>query len=205
PSGMDTPWARSPPAWGLENTARTAATWKAKGRFSGAATANGAMRTLRSIYNYAAETDQSLPANPVRTMRRSWYAVPRRERHVKADELGLFLRAVRALPNPIHADYLELLLLTGLRRQEAAALEWGDVDMGARVVRIPAVRAKSGKKLDLPMSDLVYDLLARRRALGNTRFVFPSDSSTSGHLIEPKTSLELVAKTCGIEVSCHDL
>jgi integrase len=202
---LDKPLAQITPAMVIEKHAKIAATVKAKGRYDGSATANGAMRTLRTVWNYAAESDTGLPANPVRSMRRSWYPVPRRERHVKADELRGFLRAIRALPNPIHADYLELLLLTGLRRQEAAALEWSDVDMGARVIRIPAVRAKSGKRLDLPMSDLVYELLARRRALGNMRFVFPSDSSATGHIVEPKTSLELVARTCGVEVSCHDL
>lgn len=175
-----------------------------KGRYSGEATANGVMRTLRSIWFHAAASEATLPPNPVgRTMRRAWFDLPQRERHVPAGKFGAFYAALRKLPNPIHADYLELLLLTGLRRAEAAALEWGDVDLEARVLRIPAVRAKSGKKLDLPMNDLVYDLLARRAALGKTKFVFPAVGGD--HIVDPKASLALIKQTCGIAVSPHDL
>jgi integrase len=200
---LDKPLAAITPAMVVEKHAKIAAAVAAKGRYSGESTANGVMRTLRSIWFHAAESDPSLPPNPVgRTMRRAWYPVPRRERHVPAAQLPQFYAALRQLPNPIHADYLELLLLTGLRKNEAASLEWQNVDLQAKVIRIPAVRTKSGKKLDLPMNDLVYDLLSRRAALGRERYVFPS---RSGHLTEPKISLQLVAKACGIAVSCHDL
>ena len=95
------------------------------------------------------------------------------------------LPAVCALPNPVARDYILLLLFTGLRRREASALTWGEVDLDARVIRLPAVRAKAGRKLDLPMSDFVFDLLSARRALGDARWVFPAPSA-SGHIEEPK-------------------
>ena len=200
---LDKPLAAITPAMVVERHAKIAAAVAAKGRYSGESTANGVMRTLRSIWFHAAESDPSLPTNPVgRSMRRAWYPVPRRERHVPASQFGAFLRAVRALPNPIHRDYIELLVLSGLRKNEAASLEWQNVDLQARVIRIPAVRTKSGKKLDLPMNDLVYDLFSRRAALGREQYVFPS---RTGHVVEPKASLQMIAKTCGVAVSCHDL
>ena len=176
----------------------------ADGRYSGEASANGAMRTLRLLWNFAKEREPNLPENPVTRLRRQWFPVSRRERMVRADDLPAFFRAVLALPNPVHRDYLLLLLFTGLRRGEAATLAWTDVDFGQRVIRIPAARTKAGRKLDLPMSDIVQDLLVARRAAGNAKFIFPSNSA-SGHVEEPKFPLRLVAAACGIEISAHDL
>ena len=50
--------------------------------------------------------------------------------------------------------------------KEAAGLRWGDIDLAARLIRLPAAKMKSGRKLDLPMSDFVRDLLVARRAGG---------------------------------------
>jgi integrase len=108
------------------------------------------------------------------------------------------------LPNPIARDYLLLLLFTGLRRREAATLRWDCVDFSARIIRLPAASTKAGRKLDLPMSDFVRDLLVARRAAGDTVWVFPSNSK-SGHIEEPKFALQQVAATSGIRVSAHDL
>ena len=176
----------------------------ADGRYSGEASANGAMRTLRLLWNFAKEREPNLPENPVARLRRQWYPISRRERMVRADDLPAFYRAALALPNPVHRDYLLLLLFTGLRRSEAATLAWTDIDFGQRVIRIPAARTKAGRKLDLPMSDIVQDLLVARRAAGDAKFIFPSNSA-SGHVEEPKFPLRLVAASCGIEISAHDL
>ena len=83
----------------------------ADGRYSGEASANGAMRTLRLLWNFAKEREPNLPENPVTRLRRQWFPVSRRERMVRADDLPAFYRAVLALPNPVHRDYLLLLLV----------------------------------------------------------------------------------------------
>ena len=175
-------------------------------RQTGNATANGTMRTLRVIYNFAldrAPPSNPLPPNPVR-LKKLWLPVPPRTRSVATEDLPKFYRAVTELPSPVARDYLLLLLFTGFRRNEAAALRWSEVDLQKRVIRLPASRAKAGRKLDLPMSDLVHDLLVARRALGDATWVFPANSK-SGHLEEPKSHLKLVAATSGINVSVHDL
>jgi integrase len=72
------------------------------------------------------------------------------------------------------------------------------------VLRIPAKRTKSGRKHALPLSDIVFDMLSTRRALGNAHYVFPA-ISLSGHISEPKFPLALVANATGVRVTCHDL
>jgi integrase len=172
----------------------------------GHAAANGAMRALRVLYNFAADRAPSsnpMPPNPVR-LKKLWLPIERRTRMVSADELPAFYKAVCNLPSPVARDYLLLLLFTGFRRVEAAALRWEEVDFKARVIRLPAARAKAGKKLDLPMSDFVHDLLVARRSIGDAKWVFPANSK-SGHLEEPKFPLRMVAEASGIRVSVHDL
>jgi integrase len=170
---------------------------------SGHATANGVMRALRLLWNFAADRNPVLGPNPVR-LKKQWFPVPRRERLVRADDLPRFYDAVTRLENPVQRDYLLLLLFTGLRRREAAGLRWSDVDLKARLLRISAASTKAKRKLDLPLSDVVHDMLVARRALGDSTFIFPANSK-SGHLAEPKFALDQIAKVSSIRISAHDL
>jgi integrase len=173
---------------------------------SGHATANGVMRIFRLLYAFAhdrAPHDDPMPSNPVR-LKKVWFPSPRRTRSVKADQLKTFYEAVCKLENKVAADYIKLLLFTGFRRREADCLTWDRVDFNERVIRLAAADVKGKRKLDLPMSDFVHDLLVARRSLGNAKFVFPS-ASKSGHIEEPKFPLKQIAKATGIYVSAHDL
>jgi integrase len=175
------------------------------GKSIGPAAANHAMRTLRAIWNHALDRDATLPANPVRRLKQAWFPVPPRERTVRTDDLAAFYKGICDLPSRAHRDYLLLLLFTGLRRREAAALRWDEIDFAERVIRLSARRTKAGRKLDLPMPDFLRELLVARRALGDDGpFVFGADSR-SGHLEEPKFPMQQIAKSTGITVSPHDL
>ena len=176
---------------------------------NGHATANGTMRALKVIYNFARSRspNKPLPENPVQ-LKGLWFHVEPRTRNIAdAGELRKFYEAVtdkKVLPNEVHRDYLLLLLYTGFRRNEAAALRWDEVDLPKRIIRLPRERVKGKHKLELPMSDLVHGLLVARRQLGNAQWVFPANSK-SGHLEEPKFPLRAVADATGITISAHDL
>jgi integrase len=176
----------------------------AGGRGAGRATANAALQNFGSVWSFAAERHADLPTNPVARLRRQWFQIRRRERIVRAADLPAFYRAVYSLDSPVARDYMLLLLFTGLRRTEAAGLTWSDIDFVERVIRIPADRTKAGRKLDLPMTDFVRDLLVARRAAERGEFVFPS-RSRAGHIAEPRFPLKKVAAACGVAISCHDL
>jgi integrase len=169
------------------------------------ATANSVMRTLRAVHNWAADDRYAnVGANPVKFKKRQWFNVPRRERHVSADQLPAFHRAVLELENEVARDFILLLLWSGLRREEAAGLRWSEVDLTAEVIRLPSLRTKARRKLDVPLSDVVLRLLKARRALGDAEFVFPA-RSRSGRIAEPKDAFVSIAEATGIVVSCHDL
>ena len=176
------------------------------GKATGPASANGAMRALRAIWNHALDRDDTMPANPTRRLKRDgWFPMPPRTRSVRADELAAFYEAVDALANRTVADYIKTLLFTGMRRREAAGLRWEEVDFATKVVRLPAARTKADRALALPMLTFVRDLLIARRGLGDDGgWVFGADSR-SGHLEEPRFALDQVAEKTGIKVSAHDL
>jgi integrase len=171
---------------------------------SGAATANDAVRALRLLYNWAASRDDAMPRNPVRLRKDEWHAQKPRRRPIPTERLREWHAAVRQLP-PIGRDWLLLMLFTGLRRREAAALRWEHVDLDKRMISLPASATKSGRKLDLPTSDVVRDLLVARRALGSAGgWVLPSHAG-SGHVEDPRAFLDAVRERTGIEFSSHDL
>lgn len=171
----------------------------------GAASANGAMRTLRVLWNFAEDRVPELPPNPVARLRRSWHKSLPRDRYVSGDQLPAFYDALAAHGSRTMRDYLLLLLFTGLRRNEAAGLRWEDIDFAQRIIHLPAQRTKGKRKLDLPMSDYVHELLVARRGLGfENDYIFPGNSRT-GHLMEPKKALADIGEACGIYVSTHDL
>ncbi len=174
----------------------------------GSASANGAMRALRAVWNYAANGRvPELPPNPVsiRLKRDAWNPILPRERHVSGDQLPAWYKAAHTYPSRTMRDYLLVLLFTGLRRDEAAGLRWADIDFAQRIILLPAKRVKAKRKLNLPMSDFVHDLLLARRELGiENAYVFPGDSK-SGHVAEPKKALRKIGADSGVYVSPHDL
>ncbi len=157
------------------------------GENSGPAYANYAMRLLRGIFNFAIaqyEDEEGQPlitVNPVSrlTHTRAWYRVPRRQTLVRAVQLPAWMKAVNALradSNPqarTVADYLLVLLFTGLRRQEAARLKWADVDLTGRTLIIRDT--KNYQPLELPLSEFLHELLSNREATALTEYVFPGE------------------------------
>lgn len=183
---------------------------------TGNASANMAMTVLRLVWRHiaaqaqgkfpAADADGVRPPCPTEALRKDWCEVEDRTRHIKLEDLPAFYKAVMALESATQRDYLRLVLFTGLRLNEAAALTWDEVNLSERTILLPRERTKANRTLHLPLSDYLHDFLVARRALGKAgRWVFPA-SSTSGHIVDLKFALWQVAESSGVErVSVHDL
>jgi len=182
------------------------------------ARANNAMRVLRAMFNFAAgeyedENGHSLfPDNPVTRLShtRAWYRVERRRTYIKPHQLGPWFDAVLSLPSyspseqsEIVRDYLLLLLLTGLRREEAANLTWEDVDLESHTLTV--TDTKNREPHTLPLTTYLLRILNDARENSTTRYVFPSPTSTSGHIINPSKQIDRVRSTSGVEFTLHDL
>jgi integrase len=180
---------------------------------SGEVQANMAMRILRTYLNFAAnnfETADPQPiilVNPVRTLsqNRSWHREQRRRVIIPDQKLGEWYRAVMSLRQIYIRDYLLLLMLTGLRRNEAATLRWSDVDFETRTITVRAEIAKNKREHCLPLTDFLFLLLSHRKenSRTDTNYVFPG--RRGGPLVEPKLGVSRVIQKSGCDFVLHDL
>lgn len=180
------------------------------GQERGQAYANLSMRVLRALFNFAAgqyedsEGKSLITDNPVKRLSqtRAWYRVERRQTFIKAHELGHWYAGVQNLKNETLRDYLLLILFTGLRRQEAAKLEWRQVDLKAKTLKVTDTKNKESHTL--PLSDYLYELLAARKENTSGDYVFAS-TSESGYIVEPRKQMAKVIKETEIQFTVHDL
>ncbi|MCW8410135.1 integrase family protein [Legionella sp. PATHC035] len=176
----------------------------------GEAYANLAMRVLRALFNFAAgqyedaQGKSLIMENPVRRLSqtRAWYRVERRQTYIKSHELKAWYAGLKTTQNEVLRDYLLLILLTGLRRQEAATLKWSDVDLTAKSFTL--VKTKNSEPHTLPLSDFLYNLLVNRKKSQMNDYVFPG-AGAAGHIIEPRKLMAQVTKVSGVQFTVHDL
>ncbi|HAT1792802.1 TPA: tyrosine-type recombinase/integrase [Legionella pneumophila] len=180
------------------------------GKEHGEAYANLAMRILRALFNFAAgqyedaKGNSLIPENPVKRLSqtRAWYRVERRQTYIKPHELKAWYAGLQITQNEVLQDYLLLILLTGLRRQEAATLKWSDIDLSAKTFTLS--KTKNNETHTLPLSDFLYDLMVNRKKNQMNDYVFPG-TGAAGHIIEPRKLMAHVTKASGVHFTVHDL
>lgn len=97
--------------------------------------------------------------NPVPSMAKP--KVPKaRDRVLSDDELAAIWNATETMRAPLGAFY-RLLMLTGQRREEVAAMTWAQVDRAAALWTIPSDKAKNGVAHIVPLAPVVIDELDR--------------------------------------------
>jgi len=166
------------------------------------AAANRHFALLRSVYN------TMLPdmPNPCRTTK--MFKEYSRDRFLQPEELDQFFQAVEAerqVGNPDIADYLLLSIYTGARRSNVLAMAWTDIDFNREQWRISGEQSKNMSIMIIPLVSEALDILARRRKVAGSVFVFPSHGKT-GHLQEPKTGWKRIMKRADLNnVRLHDL
>jgi integrase len=99
-------------------------------------------------------------------------------------------------------DFLLFVLLTGLRRREAAALSWNRVDFKDKTFTV--IETKNHTDHTLPLTDYLFDLLAVRKSKAINQYVFPNEFGT-GMLNDPKKQIKKVVDDSGISFTTHDL
>ncbi|QFH70222.1 integrase family protein [Enterobacter sp. E76] len=108
---------------------------------------------------------------------------------LQKEQLKSWFSAVRTLNNPVASAYLQVLLLTGARREEIASLRWADVDFKWSSMRI---KDKIEGERIIPLTPYVSGLLntlakATTSDTGTENWVFRSHSKT-GKIIEPRSA-----------------
>lgn len=166
--------------------------WHAKWGESGPTVANQAARLLRAIFNYAQKklTDE-LIANPCCAF--EFFQERGLRRFIPTADLGDWWKRVEGIPNPIRRGYWKFLLLTGLRKEDAATLKWQDVH--EYHIHRPNPKGGRTKAFDVPITAQVAELLAEMKAVGaclhpNSPYVFPSGAAR-GYVTNPRENAHI--------------
>jgi len=139
-----------------------------------------ALSAVRSLFRFACR-EGTLAANPAQSVRTPKY--PKKlPRHLRPGEVENLLEAPAAGDGPLalrDRAILELLYATGLRVGELVSLDWGAVDLAARVLR---VMGKGRKERMVPFGRpaaqalrswlAVWEAVRARRALDDDEPVF---------------------------------
>jgi integrase len=128
----------------------------------GAPMATQALAHLRRVMNWHATRSDDFRTPIVRGMARG--TPNKRDRVLTEEELRAFWRASEQWGHPF-ARMLQFILLTATRRDEAADMQWAEVD-GASW-SIPAARYKTGIDFELPLSRAALDVLGATKAAGH--------------------------------------
>lgn len=82
----------------------------------------------------------------------------KRERVLTDDELALVWNAAEKIGYPF-GNAVQMLILTGARREEIFGLSWSEIDLSDDVIRLPAERSKAKTGRTIPLSPPALALL----------------------------------------------
>lgn len=124
-----------------------------------------------------------------------------RDRVLEDNELARILRAARQVDGP-YGGIVELLALTGQRREEVAQLTWDEVDLASRTWALPGSRTKNGRPHIVHLSHEAIAVLMRTPKLGKFVFSLTGTKAFQG-FSAAKRELDKLSEVTGWRL--HDL
>ena len=120
---------------------------------------------------------------------------------LQKEQLTLWFDAVKKISNPVIRSYLQVLLLTGARRNELSTLRWEDVDLTWNTA---VIRDKADGTRQIPITPYVASLISSLPRIN--QYVFPSESALSGRITEPRKAHKEAIESSGIpNLTIHGL
>ena len=131
---------------------------------------------------------------------------------LQREQLPAWFKSVRALENVVASVYLQGLLITGARREELADLEWRNVDLVWRSLKLDdKIEGTGGRTIPLTpyLAGQIERLLPYRGAdlkEGERDWVFVSKTAKDGNISEPRSAHTRALKAAKLpHVSLHGL
>lgn len=94
-----------------------------------------------------------------------------RDRVLSDGELAAAWQTADAFEWP-YRGFVQLLILTGQRRNEVSELAWREIDFDAKIWTLPGARAKNGIEHTIPLSDQAVEILKSVPRIAGSDFVF---------------------------------
>lgn len=157
------------------------------GELNGLYIANGAMRSLRAIYNHALKSNPSLPGvNPVRAV--DWNVEVRRDTGMGDEDLVGWLEKALGLESPIRREYHLMVLLSGSRPTAMKRVRLEHINLRKRLLHVPKPKGGAKKAFDIPLSRAMVRCVIRAMRWARLLYpeqaefwLFPADSE-QGHI-----------------------
>jgi integrase len=184
---------------------KTAGTFKGEPRgravvTGGAGTAARVVELLGGIYSWGEKRELVPGPNPVHGVETARGEA--KDRVLSADELQALGKALDAseAKMPMAITALKLIALTGLRREEACALRWREIDLAGFCLRLEATKTgRSTRPIGKPARDLLHSLPPL-----SDEWVFPNRSGTAR--AELKASIAALFDAANLKnARSHDL
>lgn len=174
----------------------------------GTASANRDFRFLRALLTFASERfapsdgEALLASNPCDRLKalKRWHPARARDRVVKPDQFRSLLEAIDLTETDSESQregkvFVSLLLATGARFGEAAALRWNDVDLDSRTLRF--AETKNGRAHTLPLGDWLHGRLVKLSRRDDR--IFPGAANNG------RRTIQALSKALSVPFSAHDL
>ena len=135
---------------------------------------NRAQSELRHFFGWCRDRD-IIPSIPLDRVRRGVREIPR-ERVLTDDEIRTVLKAT--VDGSAYSDLVRTLLMTAMRRNEAASMQARDLNFDDKTITVRAEVSKTRKARTIPMPSLLVEKLQRRsRGLEGARYIFGDGSA----------------------------
>jgi integrase len=168
---------------------------------NGKVAANRMLACFSVVFNKAIEYGWQ-GTNPVTGVKKN--KEHSRDRYITLEEIPKFFEALNLERNTQIRDFVLIALYTGARKSNVRAMRWEDISFESKTWYIEDT--KNGTSQLLPLSEEALEILKDRSEGNDSRWVFPSKRSASGHLEEPKGVWARIRKNAGIkDVRLHDL
>lgn len=140
--------------------------------------ANRALAAVRSFFNWCVNNDR-LESSPAQGIKPPGGDETSRDRVLSDAEIKVLWEAFGQAAYPF-GMLCRLLLVTGQRREECAALTWAEIDFDTRLWTIPATRTKGARLHEVPLSPLALEILESIPRIGEYVFTTTGDTRVSG-------------------------
>ena len=126
------------------------------------ASINIELAIFSAAVNYAKKRWELELNNPVTGL--FYPAKPGRLRYLERHEAAELIKQAKALRAPYLADFIELALNTGARKNELLQLQFKSVDLHRKILTIEGHTTKTGKRRYLPINRSAAAVFERRKA-----------------------------------------
>jgi len=132
-----------------------------------------ALAIVRTLFRYAMARDW-VDSSPAEAIPNPSSDIPR-DRFLNMDEVKRVYSAADLLGYPF-TGFIKLMILTGQRRTEVAAMRWADIDLDAGTWLLSSDDTKSARAHLVPLSPQAIDILKATPQFG--QYVWSSDGET---------------------------